>query len=85
MALVCESVELTYGELDAKAERLARYLRTRGVGPEAMVGVCMARSADLVVSLLAVLKAGGAYLPLDPSYPRERLRFMVEDWGRGSC
>ncbi|HEU4537513.1 MAG TPA: condensation domain-containing protein, partial [Polyangiaceae bacterium] len=72
---------LTYRELDARAERLARALRARGVGPERRVGVYLERSATLVVALLAVLKAGGAYVPLDPEYPAERLAFMLRDAG----
>ncbi|HXO42724.1 MAG TPA: amino acid adenylation domain-containing protein, partial [Thermoanaerobaculia bacterium] len=70
---------LTYGQLDARADGLARDLRRRGVGPEALVGVCLERSPEMVVGLLGILKAGGAYLPLDPSYPPARLRFMIED------
>jgi acyl transferase domain-containing protein/non-ribosomal peptide synthetase component F len=80
-ALVCAEEVLTYGELDSRAGRLARHLRCLGVGPEMPVGVCAHRSADLVVALLAVLKAGGAYLPLDPAYPRERLAFLLGDAG----
>ncbi|MBV8202333.1 MAG: AMP-binding protein, partial [Acidobacteria bacterium] len=70
---------LTYGELNAQANRLARQLRGRGVGPEVLVGLCVERSLEMVVGLLGILKAGGAYLPLDPSYPTERLVFMIED------
>ena len=72
---------LTYRELNRRANRVARYLRRRGVGPDVRVGVALERSADLVVALLGVLKAGGAYVPLDPSYPPERLGFMLEDAG----
>ena len=79
VALVCEDDHLTYGELNERANRLAHHLRGLGVGPEALVGVCLGRSADLVVALLATLKAGGAYLPLDPEYPEERLALMLAD------
>ncbi len=70
---------LTYQELNQQANRLAHYLQQLGVGPEALVGICLERSLDLIVALLAVLKAGGAYLPLDPTYPQERLAFMLQD------
>jgi amino acid adenylation domain-containing protein/non-ribosomal peptide synthase protein (TIGR01720 family) len=73
--------ELTYGELAGRAGRLAAVLRRRGVGAESLVAICLERSLDLVVALLAVLEAGGAYLPLDPTYPPERLGFMVDDSG----
>ena len=78
-ALTTEDETLSYGELDRRANRLARYLRTLGVGPEVFVGVCTDRSAALPVALLGVLKAGGAYLPLDPEYPRDRLAFLLAD------
>jgi amino acid adenylation domain-containing protein len=70
---------LTYRELNERANRLAHYLASCGVGPEVRVGVCLDRSLDLLVALLAVLKAGGAYVPLDPSYPADRLAYMLED------
>lgn len=70
---------LTYRELNERANRLAHYLATCGVGPEVRVGVCLDRSLDLLVGLLAILKAGGAYVPLDPSYPADRLVYMLED------
>ncbi|WP_431900907.1 amino acid adenylation domain-containing protein [Amycolatopsis thermoflava] len=78
-AVVFEDTALTYAELDARATTLAKKLAGAGVGPEHIVGVRQDRSLDLIVSLLAVLKAGGAYLPLDPSYPAERLSMMIED------
>jgi amino acid adenylation domain-containing protein len=74
---------LTYGELNGKADRLARYLRSLGVRPGDLVGICVERSPELVVGLLAILKAGGAYVPLDAAYPPERLRYMLEDSGAG--
>ncbi|MFC3576822.1 non-ribosomal peptide synthetase [Streptomyces yaanensis] len=79
LALVAGGAELSYTELDARANRLARLLIARGAGPESLVGVCLERDADAVVALLAVLKAGAAYVPLDPGYPTDRIAFMVED------
>ncbi|WP_289355733.1 non-ribosomal peptide synthetase [Paenibacillus sp. S-12] len=78
-ALRYEEQVLTYAELNAEANRLARYLQRKGVGPEVPVAVCMERSIDMVVGLLAILKAGGAYVPMDPDYPHDRLAFMFED------
>ncbi|MDE3155809.1 MAG: amino acid adenylation domain-containing protein [Acidobacteriota bacterium] len=77
VALRFEGASLTYRELDRRAGALAGRLRRAGIGPDAIVGICLERSFDLVVSLLATFKAGGAYLPLDPDYPSERLRFML--------
>jgi len=79
LALVWGGQQLSYGELNRKANQLAHYLRSMGVGPETLVAIVLERSLDLVVSMLAVLKAGGAYVPLDPAYPQERLEFMVAD------
>jgi amino acid adenylation domain-containing protein len=81
VAVAFEGASLTYAALNHRANRLARRLRRRGVGPETRVGVCIERSLELPVALLGVLKAGGAYVPLDPAYPRERLEHMVEDGG----
>ncbi|MGH9668366.1 MAG: AMP-binding protein, partial [Bryobacteraceae bacterium] len=79
IALLCGSERLTYGELNARANRLAHRLREYGVGREVLVACCLERSFDLVVALLAVLKAGGAYVPLDSAYPAERLTRMIAD------
>ncbi|MFJ9428734.1 amino acid adenylation domain-containing protein [Streptomyces sp. NPDC101490] len=81
VALVCEDRELTYAALDDAADRLARVLRARGVGTEDVVGVALPRSPELVVALLAVMKAGGAYLPLDADHPRDRIAYMLADAG----
>ncbi|MEU5980612.1 amino acid adenylation domain-containing protein, partial [Streptomyces sp. NPDC047315] len=79
VALVSDRTELTYVELDARASRLAHWLVEQGVGPERLVGLALPRSLDLVVAILAVGKAGGAYLPIDPDYPPHRLEFMLAD------
>jgi amino acid adenylation domain-containing protein len=81
VALVHKDEQLTYRELNERANKLAHHLRRLGTGPESLVGVCLERSVDAVVAILGVLKAGGAYLPLDPSYPRERLSWMLADAG----
>ena len=73
--------QLTYQALNQQANKLAARLRQQGIGPERLVGICLRRSVDLVIALLGVLKAGGAYLPLDPALPQERLRFMLQDAG----
>src|SRR6184192_2378750 len=79
VAVECAGVALTYRELNERANRLAHYLIGLGVAADVPVGVCAERSPDLIVALLGVLKAGGAYLPLDATYPRERLQFLLED------
>ncbi|HEY0738042.1 MAG TPA: amino acid adenylation domain-containing protein, partial [Herpetosiphonaceae bacterium] len=79
VALIFGDERLAYGELDRQANQLAHHLQKLGVGPDVRVGVCLDRSIDVVVSLLAVLKAGGCYVPLDPTYPSERLAFMLDD------
>ena len=78
-AVVHDGGSLTYAALDARANRLAHHLRSLGVGPDVLVGICVERSFELVVGLLAIAKSGGAYVPMDPAYPRERLAFMLED------
>ena len=79
VAVVHDRRTLTYSQLNARANQLAHYLRDLGVGPEALVAVCVERSLEMVVGLLAILKAGGAYVPMDPDYPRERLAYMLKD------
>ena len=79
VAAVFEDRQLTYAELNSRANQLARHLRTFGVGPDVLVGLCMERSLEMVVGLLGILKAGGAYVPLDPDYPQERLAFILND------
>jgi amino acid adenylation domain-containing protein/thioester reductase-like protein len=79
VAVVFQDQQLTYGELNQKANQLAHYLQTLGVKPEVLVGICVERSLDMMIALLGTLKAGGAYVPLDPAYPSDRLAFMLED------
>src|SRR5215213_6580857 len=81
VAVVDDKERVTYAELDARANQLARHLRTLGVGQEVHVGLCVKRSAAMVQGLLGILKAGGVYLPLDSSYPQDRLEFMIDDAG----
>ncbi len=81
IAIVFESQQFTYKELNEKANQLANYLKSLGVEAETRVGICLERSEKMLVGLLGILKAGGTYIPLDPAFPEERLRFMVEDSG----
>ena len=81
VAVVFEEQQITYRDLDRRADQVARRLRTMGVKPEVVVGICVERSLELVIGLLGILKAGGAYLPIDPAYPLERIAFMIEDSG----
>jgi amino acid adenylation domain-containing protein len=79
VAVVCSGQQLTYNELNRRANQLAHYLQSLGVKPDELVGICVERSLEMIVGLLGILKAGGAYVPLDPDYPIERLSFMLED------
>src|SRR5690606_4030619 len=79
IALLCGNERLTYRELNEHANRLAHHLHHLGVGPETIVGVCLPRSPQLLISLLAIAKAGGAYLPLEPDLPPARLGFLIDD------
>ena len=79
VAVVYEDECLTYQQLNSQANRLARYLRSQGVGPDQLVGICVERSLEMLVGILAILKAGGAYVPLDPSYPRDSLTHIFQD------
>lgn len=79
IALAFQTEQVTYAELNQRANRLAHYLRNRGISREKLVGICVERSANMVVAVLAVLKAGGAYVPLDPAYPKDRIDFILED------
>jgi amino acid adenylation domain-containing protein len=79
IAVVFEDQQITYRELNQRANQVAHYLRKLGVKPEVLVGICVERSIEMIVGLLGILKAGGAYVPLDPEYPEERIVFMLED------
>nr|AXN93590.1 PuwF-G [Cylindrospermum alatosporum CCALA 994] len=79
VAVVLDNTNLTYSQLNNRANQLAHYLQTLGVAPDVLVGICVERSLDMVVGILGILKAGGAYVPLDPEYPQERLEFMLDD------
>ncbi len=79
IALMFEDERVTYGQLNCRANQLAHYLRTLGVGPEIPVGVCSERSPHMILGLLGILKAGGVYVPMDPAYPKERVAFMIDD------
>src|SRR5205085_3659141 len=79
VAVVYETEQLTYSQLNGRANQLAQRLRKLGVGPDVLVGVCADRSVEMVIALLGVMKAGGAYVPLDPEYPLDRLQMMIED------
>ena len=79
IALVFEDQTMSYQELNARANQLARYLHKSGAGQESLVGICMERSLEVIVAMLGVLKAGGAYLPMDPNYPSDRIEYMLKD------
>ncbi len=79
VAVACGDARLTFSQLNEKANQLAHYLKKRGAGPEVLVGLCMRRSLEMMIGLLGILKAGAAYVPLDPAYPRDRLSYMLND------
>src|SRR5262249_45013951 len=78
-AVIFGDEHLSYRELNERANRLGHYLKRLGVGPETIVGICMRRSMEMIVGLLGILKTGGGYMPLEPTYPAERLRYMLTD------
>lgn len=79
IAVVFENQRLSYAELNARVNQVGHYLRSLGIGPEVLVGLCMGRSLNMMIGLLGILKAGGAYVPMNPSHPKERLAFVMED------
>ncbi len=79
IAVVFEDQQMTYQELNISANQLAHHLQALGIGPDMLVGICVDRSLEMVIGLLGILKAGGAYVPIDPSYPQERIAYMLED------
>jgi amino acid adenylation domain-containing protein len=81
LAVVFEEKSLSFAALNRQANQLARYLQSKGVGPERLVGICMERGMEMMVGLLGIWKAGGAYVPMDPAYPASRLKHMVDDCG----
>jgi len=81
IAVIFEEKQLAYQELNQRADHLACYLQSLGVGPDVLVGICIDRSLDIAIAVLAILKAGGAYVPLDPAYPQDRLTYMIENAG----
>jgi amino acid adenylation domain-containing protein len=81
VAVMYEEDQLTYRELDCRANQVANYLRGLGIGPDIPAGICLDRSTQMMIALLGIMKAGGAYVPLDPEYPKERLAFMIQDSG----
>lgn len=81
VALIFENIEITYRELDSRSSKIANYLRNKGINQEQLVAVCLNRSPDMIASFLGVLKAGGAYVPIDPTYPQDRVAYMLEDSG----
>ena len=79
IALSTPAGDVTYQELNLRANRLARYLKTLGVGPEVLVAICAERGSEIILAMLGILKAGGAFVPLDPEYPKDRVAFMLAD------
>src|SRR4029453_9844152 len=79
VAVVFEDEQVTYAELNRRANQLAHHLQRLGVGPDVLVGICVERSVEMVGGLRGALKAGGAYVPLDPTYPAQRLQYTLED------
>ncbi|NOR44474.1 MAG: amino acid adenylation domain-containing protein, partial [Candidatus Delongbacteria bacterium] len=79
IALVFENKEMSYGELNARSNQLARLLREKGVNPDAIVGIMVDRSFEMIIGILGIMKSGGAYLPIDPTYPEERIKYMLEN------
>src|SRR5579884_1290063 len=79
VAVIYEDEQLSYQDLNRRANQLAHHLRVLGVGPEVRVGLCVERSLEMMIGVLGILKAGGVYVPLDPAYPAERLSFLLQD------